>query len=113
MTNTKPTADSAQTPQKSLSTYVPPTPGRCFTGAAISGSFALALYYLTHSIIEVFANKPLPKSSMLAMRLGSLVRSLVIGVSSFGTSIFAITTLGLIALGIQLLIKQMRQPKSE
>ena len=66
---------------------------------------AYALYLLTVSISETFASKPPTSSSMLAIRISIMVRTLVMGMSALGTTIFAFTTLGVTALGIQLLIK--------
>ncbi|MBD2460938.1 DUF3082 domain-containing protein [Oscillatoria sp. FACHB-1407] len=94
------------TPQPSQdSTYVPPTPLRCFVGASISGAIATALYFLTISIATTFANKPLPSGNATALNIAVAVRTLVVGMSTLGTAIFAIATLGLVALGIQLLFK--------
>lgn len=87
---------------------VPPTPSRCFTGALISGGLAVVLYFLTQSIVQVFAGIPLPTKSRIAVNISIAVRTLVIGGSTLATAIFAIATLGLVALGIQLLWKQSR-----
>ncbi|NJR58011.1 MAG: DUF3082 domain-containing protein [Cyanobacteria bacterium CRU_2_1] len=87
-----------------------PTPLRCFTGAFIAGGLGYALYLLTRSIAEVFANKPLPTGNYVATNIAVAVRTLVVGMSTLGTAIFGISAVGLIALGIQLLIKQLRQP---
>lgn len=81
------------------------TPVRCFTGALISAPISYGLYLLTLSISQTFASKPMTSSSMLAVRISIMVRTLVMGMSALGTTIFAFTTLGVIALGIQLLIK--------
>jgi hypothetical protein len=98
-------SDAAKTKASSTASEVPPTPQRCFTGALISGGLAYALYLLTHSIATAFANKPLP-SGRIAINIAVAVRTLVIGMSTLGTAIFAIATLGLIALGIQLLVQK-------
>lgn len=92
-------------PASTSSGYVPPTPQRCFTGALISGPIAYGLYLLTHSIADAFAQKPLP-SGRIAMNIAIAVRTLVVGMSTLGMAIFAIATLGLIALGIQLLFQK-------
>jgi Protein of unknown function (DUF3082) len=84
------------------------TPLRCFIGALISGSLAIALYSLTSSIARSFASKPLPTGNVTTTNIAVAVRTLVVGMSTLGTAIFAISTLGLIALGIQLLILQLR-----
>ncbi|MBI4782443.1 MAG: DUF3082 domain-containing protein [Oscillatoriophycideae cyanobacterium NC_groundwater_1537_Pr4_S-0.65um_50_18] len=91
---------------------VPPTPLRCFTGAIIAGGMASALYALTQSIIQAFAHKPLPTGNVTATNIAVAVRTLVMGMSALATAIFAIAAVGLVALGIQLLIKQIRQPSA-
>ena len=95
--------------QKSQSQTVPPTPLRCFIGALIASGFATALYSLTQSIIRAFANKPLPSGNVTATNIAIAVRTLVMGMSALATAIFAIAAVGLVALGIQLLVKQLRQ----
>ncbi|MGK7942423.1 MAG: DUF3082 domain-containing protein [Crocosphaera sp.] len=86
-----------------------PTPLNCLMGATISGALGYALYNLTASIIHSFASKPLTSSNPLVLRIGSLVRTLVMGVASLGTFVFFFVAFGLILLGIQLLF-QREQP---
>jgi len=88
---------------------VPPTPLRCFTGSLIAGGLATALYSLTQSIIQAFAHKPLPSGNVTTTNIAVAVRTLVMGMSALATAIFAIAAVGLVALGIQLLVKQFRQ----
>lgn len=88
------------------------TPSRCFTGALISGGLGTALYFLTMSIIAAFAKTPLPTKSAFAVNIAVAVRTLVVGVSTIATALFAITTLGLIALGIQVWIQRQQQSSS-
>lgn len=102
-----PTPNAPLQKSDSPSTYVPPTPLRCLTGALISGGIGFLLYRLTASIAATFAAKPLSLSNPLAARIGALVRMLVVSVSTFATAIFAIVTLGLIALTIQLIIQRL------
>ncbi|ACK65675.1 conserved hypothetical protein [Rippkaea orientalis PCC 8801] len=78
------------------------TPLRCLIGSTISGTLAIALYSLTASIFHSFATKPLTSNNALVLRIGSLVRTLVMGVASLGTFIFAFVAFGLILLAIQL-----------
>lgn len=103
-----PTPKNSPSDAPDTSGYVPPTPGRCFRGAAISGGLAFAMYSLTRSIIEVLAGIPLPTKSAVSANIAVAVRTLIIGTCTLGTAIFAIATLGLIALGIQLLIQNRR-----
>src|SRR3712207_4554687 len=117
MTNPTPSArdsaaQQASAPSAERRTANPsdaPTPMRCFTGALISGGLAVAMYFLTRSIIQVFAGIPLPTKSTTALNIAVAVRTLVMGTSTMAAAIFGIATLGLIALGIQLLIKQGRK----
>ncbi len=106
----QPQVDQPQAEKSQAET--PPTPLRCFTGAAISGGIAYALYLLTQSIITAFGNKPVPTGNYIATNIAVAVRTLVMGMSALATGIFAIATLGLIALGIQLLVQQLRQPST-
>ncbi|NJL37950.1 MAG: DUF3082 domain-containing protein [Leptolyngbyaceae cyanobacterium SM1_4_3] len=106
-----PSPDPSQQ-NKNSAGETPPTPLRCFTGAIISGAIGALLYLLNQSIVQGLAAKPLPTSNVTATNIAIAVRTLVIGLSTLATAIFAIATLGLIALGIQLLIQQLRQPSS-
>ncbi|MBE9114798.1 DUF3082 domain-containing protein [Lusitaniella coriacea LEGE 07157] len=83
--------------------------GQCLTGAAISSSLAIALYFLTTSIAQTFAQKPLPTGSAIAQNLSVAVRTLVVGAATLATGLFAVATVGLIALGIQTLWQQRKQ----
>lgn len=109
MTNANPTPDPPPSNTSASSSYVPPTPARCFRGAVISSGLTFVMYLLTQSIIQALADVPLPTKSVVAANIAVAVRTLVIGVSTMVTAIFGIATLGLLALGIQLLFKQ-KQP---
>lgn len=91
---------SEESPQKKV------TPLNCFVGSAISGSLGFALYCLTNSIVQTFASKPLTSPNPLVIKIGSLVRTLVIGVASLGTFIFFFVAFGLILLAVQLLFQK-------
>jgi hypothetical protein len=105
-------AEEAIDSANSSETSVPATstPMRCFTGSVIAAGLATALFFLTQSIIQAFANTPIPNKSIAAANIAVAVRTLVVGVSTMATVIFGIAALGLIGLGIQLWVKQ---PKSE
>lgn len=85
------------------------TPLRCFTGALISGSLATAAYSLTMAIARSFASKPVPTGNITTINIAVAVRTLVVGLSTLATCIFAISALGLVALGLQLLFQKLRQ----
>src|SRR6478672_12455625 len=107
MTNPTPPKNSVSL---SSDTVQKATPLRCFTGALIAGGMAIAVYFLTVSIAQNFAAKPLPTSSQVAINIAVAVRTLVIGVSALGTGVFGLVTLGLAALGIQLLVQPPQEP---
>jgi len=86
-----------------------PTPLRCLVGASISGSLGYALYLLTTSIAISFATKPIQSNNPFVINLSAAVRTLVVGVSTLATCLFAITTLGLILLAIQLVIQSFNK----
>jgi Protein of unknown function (DUF3082) len=79
---------------------------RSFSGAAIAGALAVAAYSLTHSIAITFATKPIHSDNLTAIKLSIAVRTLVVGVCSLATFVFALATIGLIALGIQTLLQK-------
>ncbi len=81
------------------------SPLRCFFGATLAASLAYFLYWLTTNIAQTFAAKPVVSSNVITLNIAIAVRTLVVGVSTFATFIFALATLGLIALGIQMTIK--------
>lgn len=99
---------SAQPQNKALT-----SPLRCFTGATIAGGLAYGLYALTLSIVQKFAHTPIPSGdNYIATNIAIAVRTLVMGMSALGTGVFAIAALGLVALGIQLVVQQLRQPST-
>lgn len=90
----------------------PVTPLRCFTGALTAGSLGTLCYLLMHSIATTFASKPLTANSVMALKIGVAVRTLVVGLSTLATGIFALAAVGLVALGIQILLKGQPQQSS-
>jgi ribosomal protein S9 len=82
------------------------------SGASISGGFAIALYFLTSSIAQTFAKKPLTSTSPVAINISIAIRTLVVGVSTLATAIFAIVALGLVAVAIQSLVQQLKNRKA-
>jgi hypothetical protein len=95
--------DSTQDNKKSLS------PWRCFVGVLLSGSLATACYSMTRAIANTYANKPIISDNQVTVNIASAVRTLVVGIASLGTFVFAFATLGLFALGIQLTIQSFKQ----
>ncbi|MCJ8281782.1 MAG: DUF3082 domain-containing protein [Rivularia sp. ALOHA_DT_140] len=84
-----------------------PTPLRCITGAMICGGLGFAMYKLMVSIATTFANKPVTSDNPMVISISSAVRTLVVGVVALGTGIFGIVGIGLLALAIQLVVKQL------
>lgn len=87
-------------------------PLQCLTGSMVASIFALLLYRLTHSIAMSFAAHPLSVSNQTAMSLSVAVRTLVVGMSTLATAIFAFASLGLLGLGIQLILQRILTAKS-
>jgi hypothetical protein len=85
------------------------TPLRSVTGSMISAGLAIASYSLLNAIAISFANNPIHSEKQLTIRIASAVRTLVLGVVTLGTAVFAIVALGLFALGVQLLLQQLKQ----
>jgi hypothetical protein len=109
MTNANPTPNPTPANESASSSYVPPTPARCFRGGVISGGLTFVMYLLTQSIVQALAGVPLPTKSAVAANIAVAVRTLIVGVSTMVTAIFGIAALGLLALGVQLLFKP-KQP---
>ncbi|MGB3652787.1 MAG: DUF3082 domain-containing protein [Rivularia sp. (in: cyanobacteria)] len=84
-----------------------PTPLRCITGATMCGGLGFAMYKLMVSIATTFANKPVTSDNPMVVSISSAVRTLVVGVVALGTGIFGIVGVGLLALAVQLVIKQL------
>jgi len=82
------------------------TPVRCLIGALMSGAIGWFLYFLSLSIIQTFAEKPLATKNAIALNIGAAVRTLVMGMGLLATGVFALTTVGLLALAIQLTLRK-------
>ncbi len=89
-----------------------PTPLRSFLGALIASGLAIALYRVTGSISQSFAQKPLHSDNALVVKITIAVRTLVVGLSTLATFMFAIVALALVALAIQATIQQLKQRPS-
>ncbi|MBR8829738.1 MAG: hypothetical protein N5P05_001310 [Chroococcopsis gigantea SAG 12.99] len=82
------------------------TPLRCLVGSIMSAILGTALYSLTSAIAVSFATKPIVSDNLIVLKISSAVRTLVLGLASLGTFIFAFVTVGLILLAIQLLLQR-------
>ncbi|ACK72829.1 hypothetical protein PCC7424_4465 [Gloeothece citriformis PCC 7424] len=84
------------------------TPQKCLLGAAMAGILGTGMYYLTYAIGTTFANKPITSSNQLVINISSAVRTLVVGVASLATFIFAFVSFGLVLLAIQLTLQGIK-----
>ena len=89
-----------------------PSPLRCLSGALISGGFAIALYFLTSSIAQSFAAKPIASTNTTAIRISIAIRTLVVGLSTLATTLFGIIAFGLVLLAIYASIQQLKNRKT-
>ncbi|MEL7037472.1 MAG: DUF3082 domain-containing protein [Cyanobacteria bacterium J06592_8] len=85
------------------------TPLRCLSNAAVLGSIATALYFLTRSVTQTYANKPIHSDNIAVVQMSVTVRTLVGGLCMMGTGVFAFLTFGLILVAIQLSIQRFTQ----
>ncbi|WLT38466.1 DUF3082 domain-containing protein [Synechocystis sp. B12] len=67
---------------------------------------AWGLYLLTSAIAVSFASKPVLSDKPIVQRIASAVRTLVLGLASMGTFIFAFVAIGLILLMVQLILQK-------
>ncbi len=85
------------------------TPLRCMIGAVLSGAFAFGMYLMTHAIAVSFATHKVTSSNLAVQRISAAVRTLVVGLTTLGMGVFGLATLGLVALAVQLTIRQFQQ----
>lgn len=97
---------SENSPKPEKKEPVPPTPLRCLVGSGISATLAWGLYLLTSAIAVSFASKPVLSDKAIVQRIASAVRTLVLGLASMGTFIFAFVAIGLILLMVQLILQK-------
>jgi hypothetical protein len=83
------------------------TPMRCWLGAVIAGGIGYFVYLLTQAIATSFARTPVTSDNLIVLRITAAVRTLVLGVASLGTFVFAFVALGLLLLGMQLTWKSL------
>lgn len=80
-------------------------PGQCLLGSAIAGALALPLYWLSQSIAQGFADKPIASTNPTAINISIAVRTLVTGGCILMTAVFAIAAVGLLLLAGQMLLQ--------
>ncbi|MDZ8029096.1 MAG: DUF3082 domain-containing protein [Nostoc sp. SerVER01] len=104
--------DQNLTPKTDAQVEMTGSPLRSIIGSVISGGMAFALYSLMIAIATSFASKPVHSINPLVIKITSAVRTLVVGVVALGSGIFGIVAIGLLALTVQLLVQQLKKPKS-
>ncbi|MGB8700327.1 MAG: DUF3082 domain-containing protein [Thermosynechococcaceae cyanobacterium] len=98
-------SDSSPSPPTNVS--IPPSPLRSLSGALLSATLGLLLYRLTAAMVQSFAQHPVLSHKTVVINLTAAVRTLVVGLATMATGIFAIAALGLVALAIQTLVRQV------
>lgn len=83
------------------------TPLSCFSGAAMAGTLSILCYRMMVAIATTFAAKPVTSDNILVIKISVAVRTLVTGIVALGAGVFGITTVGLLLLGLQLLLKKL------
>ena len=86
-----------------------PTPLRCFLSSVIAGALAFASYSLFSSIVQTYATKAVTSNNPIVINITSAVRTLVMGVVALATGVFAMVTIGLFLLGIQLMVQSFKK----
>lgn len=105
--------DRAETSDaKTVSPKAPTSIWRCLSGSAIAAALGYGAYKLTFSIATQFATHPLVSDNYIAIRLSGMVRTLVVGIASMATGIFAFAALGLAVLGLQITLQKFKPGSS-
>ncbi len=110
MTNPTPTPNPDSKPANTKETL--PGPFKALSASLIAGGFAIALYFLTSSIAQTFANKPLASTNPTAVNISVAVRTLVVGISTLATTLFSVIAFGLLIVTIYVTVQQFKNRKS-
>lgn len=78
-----------------------PSPVNSLIGAVLAAIMTVMMYLMTSRIAITFATKPMRGNTTMAMNIGTAVRTLVTGITALSTGVFAIISLGLVALAIK------------
>lgn len=105
MTNSTPAENPAKRSAEVTQTAI--SPWRCASSSVVAGAIATACYFMTSSIAQTFARSSIHSNNLTALKIASLVRTFVIGISSLATFTFALASLGLMALAVQILFRQL------
>jgi hypothetical protein len=96
---------TSETPINSL-----PSPARCLSGSAIAGVMAFMMYWMANKIAMNFAARPVHGNSTAAINIAVAVRTLLVGMTSLGTAVFSIISLGLIVLAVKIALGRAQSP---
>jgi len=88
-----------------VSTSYSSTIKNALLGCVIASALAVPLYWLSQSIIQAYADQPLPDSNQTAAMISVAVRTLVMGGSLLVTGLFVFVAIGLLLLAIQTTIQ--------
>jgi hypothetical protein len=77
-------------------------------GAVLAGGLGYLLYRMTSAIALSFATHKVQSTSLPVQRISAAVRTLVVGMATMGTGVFALAAFGLLALALQLWLQQRR-----
>ena len=100
-----PTSQSNNSSPSNLDPQV--TPVRCLSNAAVLGAIATALYFLTQSVAQTYANQSIHSDNYIVVQMSVTVRTLVLGLCMLGTGVFSFLTVGLIFVAIQLSVQRL------
>jgi Protein of unknown function (DUF3082) len=100
-------SDQDITPNPQPTAKVAQTPTRCFIGALLAGLMGFGAYNMMMAIAGSFASKPIHSDNQIVVKISSAVRTLVVGISALGMSVFSIVAIGLFVLGIQMIFQQL------
>lgn len=105
MTNSKEMSETAEETKKYR-------PWRYLSGAAISGIFAVAMYFMFSAVAETFANTPVTSTNPVVVNISIAVRTLVVGMTALGTGIFGLVGVGLVAYTVQIIVQRSNKQRS-
>lgn len=106
MTNLTPTPKKDTQTEQSQDAL--PSPLKALSATVIAGGFAIALYFLTSSIAQTFASKPITSTNPTAINISAAVRTLVVGISTLAMAVFGIVAAGLVIVTIYSSIEQFK-----
>lgn len=89
------------------------SPLKTLIGAIMAGLMALPLSRLTTAIAQSFAAHPLQTTNQVTINISVAVRTLVVGLGTLATGVFALVALGLMGLTIQLIIQGFFQGQTD